>query len=102
VALDFDRWMKVIDRRLGRVHNPCVDPARLVAILCSHGLRINYSCRLLYQDISLSRVESITREQLATIGGCQILEGKLVKLLDRMRLHGMTEDGALTLCARRD
>jgi len=102
VALDFDHWMKVIDRRLGRVHNPCVDPARLAAEFCSHGLRINYSCRLLHQDISLSRVESTAREQLATIGGCPILEGKLVRLLDRVRLRGMTEDGALTLCARRD
>jgi hypothetical protein len=102
-ARDFDDWMKIIDRRLGRVHNPCIDPARLTAAFRSLGeWQIDYSCRLLYQDMPLSRIESTAREQLATLDGCQTLEGDLVRLLDRMRLHGITDDGALTFVARRE
>lgn len=101
-AQDFDDWMKVIDRRLGRVHNPCVEPARMAATFGAQcGFRIDYSCRLLSREVPMSRIESTARGQLATVGGCSELERDLVRLLDRVRLHGMTDDGALTFCALR-
>lgn len=102
VALDFDNWLKVIDRRRGLVHNPCVDAARLAApLLALSGFRIDYSYRLLLQTVPITRIEAAGREQLAALGGCAELERQLVSLLDRARLDGITDDGAVSWRASR-
>jgi SAM-dependent methyltransferase len=102
VALDFDDWLKVIDRRLGLVHNPCVTVAQLTApLLMSGGFRIDYCYRLILQAVPLSRMEALAQAQLAAIRGGPDLETELASLMDRARLHGITDDGALCLCATR-
>ncbi|MBM0104964.1 class I SAM-dependent methyltransferase [Steroidobacter sp. S1-65] len=102
VAMDFDGWLKVIDRRRGLVHNPCVQAVRLAApFVALGGFRIDYSHRLLLQGIDISKVERVGREQLALIGGCAVLERALLTLLDRARLDRFTDDGALMFCASR-
>jgi ubiquinone/menaquinone biosynthesis C-methylase UbiE len=102
VALDFDNWLKLIDRRRGLVHNPCVSIAQLTApLLMLAGFRIDYCYRLILQRMPLSRMEARAHEQLAAIHGSPDLEAELADLMDRARLHGITEDGALCLCAKR-
>jgi SAM-dependent methyltransferase len=102
VARDFDNWSKTIDRRRGLVHNPSVSINQLAApFLILGGFRIDYSYRLLLQDVPISRIEATAREQLVAIGGSEELETDLVRLLDRARLHGFTDDGALCFCAAR-
>jgi SAM-dependent methyltransferase len=102
VALDFDNWLKVIDRRQGLVHNPCVSVAQLTApLLMLGGFRIDYRYRLILQRMPLSRMETLAHERLGAIHGSPDLEMELAHLMDRARLHGITEDGALYLCATR-
>jgi SAM-dependent methyltransferase len=102
IARDFDDWSKTIDRRRGLVHNPSVSVSQLAEpFLVLGGFRIDYSYRLLLQDRPLFRMEAMAREQLAAIGGSEQLEADLARLLDRARLHGFTDDGALTFCAAR-
>jgi SAM-dependent methyltransferase len=102
VALDFDNWSKVIDRRQGLVHNPCVSVTQLTApLLMLGGFRIDYGHRLILQAMPLSRMEALAREQLAAIGDVPDLKADLLRLLDRARLHGITDDGALCFCATR-
>ena len=102
VAMDFDHWLKVIDRRRGLVHWPCVDADRLAdPFLTLGGFHIDYTHRLLLQTVAVSRVETLGREQLASIGECPRLEAELFALLDRARLHGFTDDGAIMFCASR-
>jgi SAM-dependent methyltransferase len=102
VARDFDHWSKTIDRRRGLVHNPPVSINQLAApFLILGGFRIDYSYRLLLQDVPISRIEATAREQLVAIGGSEELEADLARLLDRARLRGFTDDGALSFCAAR-
>ena len=102
VARDFDDWMKILDRRRGLVHWPCVDPDRLAApFVALGGFSIDFNYRLLLQTVPVAKLERLGREQLALTGGCPRLETKWVTLLDRARLHGITDDGAVTLCATR-
>jgi SAM-dependent methyltransferase len=102
VARDFDNWLKVIDRRLGLVHDPCVTVAQLTApFLMLGGFRFDCRYRLILQAMPLSKVEALARQSLAAIHGDPDLESELARLMDRTRLHGITQDGALCLCAER-
>lgn len=102
VAFDFDNWSKTIDRRRGLIHNPCVSAAEVAApFLMLGAFRIDYSYRRMHQAVPVSRMEASAREQLAAIGGCAQLEATLSRLLDRARLHGLTDDGGLCFSALR-
>lgn len=101
VALEFDNWFKTIDRRRGFVHAPCVGALELASTFLASGFSVEYSYHLLLQPMSIGKLEARAREQLSAIGGNAHLERQLDGLLDRARLLGCTEDGALHFRASR-
>jgi SAM-dependent methyltransferase len=102
VALDFDDWLKNIDRRSGMVHGPCIPATRLMAPFQSmRGFRLDFSYRLILQSVPLSHMEALAQSRLERVADDARLQAELSQLLDRARLHGVSEDGAVTLCAQR-
>ena len=102
VALDFDNWSKAIDRRCGWVHSPCVGAAELAQpYRLLGGFHIEYSYRLILQAVPPARISALGRLQLERIAKSPELEAQLQELLDRARLHGFSDDGALSFSAVR-
>lgn len=105
VALDFDLWLKTIDRRSGMVHNPCASAERLTApFRALGGWQLDCAHRLVLEELPVDQMERSGRRQLDTItdrSERRELEARLIALLDRARLDGYTQDGALCLSATR-
>ncbi|MDZ3830793.1 MAG: class I SAM-dependent methyltransferase [Sphingopyxis sp.] len=102
VARDFDNWFKHLDRRLGMVHFPVIDTATLATAFAGpERWQIDVGYRLVHQGISIDVMEGRARGRLAEAGCTDNLAHELAPLLDRARLHGVTEDGAVLFCADR-
>lgn len=97
-----DLWSKRLDRRQGMVHAPSIDAADLAASFEGPGgWQIDCRYRLILQDVSIDDLERRTRPRLDEAYADEGIREKLDALLDRARLHGMTEDGALLFKAVR-
>ena len=102
VARDFDLWLKLIDRRLGLVHQPSLSAARLARpFLALDDFRIDCRFRLLPVEISIEALLAVAGKQLDKAGNPPDLVAKLHPIIDRARLHGISEDGAMLFCAAR-
>lgn len=102
VALDYDKWLKVIDRLTGMIHNSCPSAMDLAAPFQAQGsFRIDYSQRLVLQLIGLDRVEADARAHLALVERTSAMEAALDCILDEARREGMSEDGAILFTATR-
>jgi SAM-dependent methyltransferase len=102
VARDFDLWTKMIDRRLGLVHNPNPSAAELaLPLLAIGGFQIVYDYRLILQPVPLAKIEATARAQLALIDNDPLLTSNFDALMDQARLHGFSDDGALLFSATR-
>jgi ubiquinone/menaquinone biosynthesis C-methylase UbiE len=103
VAARFDSWSKSIDRRCGMVHNACVAASGLLA---PHqmlgGFRVDYCYRLILQALPLSKMEALAAKQLERIPADSRLQEELYQLLDRARLDGISDDGAIYFRALRN
>lgn len=102
VAHDFDLWLKVIDRRTGMVHHPCIAAGRLARPFeVLGGFELDWAYRLLVQPIPVERMEQLGQRQLATVPASRDLERRLEELLDQARLHGWSHDGSICFAAIR-
>lgn len=103
VAHAFDGWMKRIDRRLGYVHYPCPDVSTLLSAFAAHGgFLVDCSTHLLLRPVPLGMIEARARQHLELVDDAELLGSDLVRLLDDARLHGVSDDGALIVLARRE
>jgi SAM-dependent methyltransferase len=102
VAYDFDLWLKLIDRRLGMVHQPILSAERLVrSFLALDDFQIDCRYRLLSREIPVEALLVMAGKQLDRASNPPDLSAKLYSIIDRARLHGVSEDGAILLCAAR-
>jgi len=102
VARDYDAWFKRIDRRLGMVHNPCPALLELAApYLSLSGFELDLACRLVLHPVSIEAMVAKAEKQLALADDAPEFARQLSAILDRARLHGMTDDGAVLLTAKR-
>lgn len=100
-AAAFDGWLKRIDRRGGMVHNPCPTAADLVRpFLALPDFEIDLTHRLRLQPLDLAAVEARAEVQMGA-GGVEHDRVRLDPVLDEARRHGVTDDGAVLLVARR-
>jgi len=96
----FDLRCKAIDREAGDIHNPCPSAAQIAAVFRAQGgFRIDYTLRLIVQDVPIARLEEIARVQLDRIGRSAAATAELARIRERVQAEGMTEVGALCLTA---
>ena len=70
-ACDFDLWLKLIDRRLGVMHQPSFSAARLVRpFLALNEFRIDCRYRLLPVDMPIETLLAVAGKQLERAGNC--------------------------------
>jgi ubiquinone/menaquinone biosynthesis C-methylase UbiE len=102
VALSFDLWSKMIDRRTGIVNNEFPSAADLLACLPNpDGFLIEYSYHLILQPVQLETVRALGTAQLAKVGHDPNLRDQLEAILDEARRVGFSDDGALSMAIRK-
>jgi len=102
IARDFDLWLKRLDRKSGMVHEPCADAGKLVQPFNAIGeFRLEWRTHLVPLAIAVRTMEEMGRTRLDAVGGSRSMEDELEVLLDRARLDGFTEDGAMLFSAYR-
>ena len=101
VALEYDRWSKVIDRRTGMIHNPPPTVPELLQPLAAAGFdrNVDYRQRVLLAPWALDEVIAAGERQLALVENDAQLAAQFATILDKARLHGISEDGALMMAA---
>jgi len=102
VASDFDAWSKAIDRQTGMIHNECPSPAALMAPLASaEGVSLHYGLHLYLRPLSVESIRSAGQAQLARIADDGMAARRLDEILHRAEKHGVSDDGAVILVARK-
>jgi ubiquinone/menaquinone biosynthesis C-methylase UbiE len=102
VALSFDMWSKMIDRRTGIVNNEFPSAADLLRCLPNpDGFLIEYSYQLILQPVQLETVRAVGEAQLAKVGHDPNLRDQLEAILDEARRVGFSDDGALSMAIRK-
>jgi SAM-dependent methyltransferase len=102
VAADFDAWSKAIDRQTGVIHNECPSPAALMAPLAGvEGVSLQYGLHLYLQPLTVESIRSAGQAQLARITDDGMAARRLGEILRRAEKHGVSDDGAVILAARK-
>jgi len=102
IAHEFDLWLKTLDRRVGMIHWPSVSAEQLAKPFRVLGsFRIDCRYRLTPLAISLERMLEHARDQLAKVRNPFERELALEAIVDRARLDGISEDGAILFSAVR-
>jgi SAM-dependent methyltransferase len=102
VAADFDAWSKAIDRQTGMIHNECPSPAALIAPLSgAEGISLQYGLHLYLRPLTVESIRSAGQAQLARIADDGMAARRLGEILRRAEKHGVSDDGAVILVARK-
>lgn len=102
VALDWDLWIKRLDRRRGFVHNPCPTPAELACALMAIGAKsISYTCKLSLTSLPVGETEETGRRLLADLSLETSLRDRaeFERIIDDARRFGISDDGCVIMGA---
>lgn len=93
-----DRWLKVIDRRTGMVHNDTLSPGELLApIIARRDVTYDYVCRRIVEPTSIDETMKLGAEYLARDGGDAALKREFDQIIANAHRDGMTDEGSIQM-----
>ena len=93
-----DRWLKVIDRRGGMVHNDTLSPGELLApAIARRETAFDYICRRIAASVDIAEMVALGRKYLAKADGDAALAREFGDIMAQAERDGMTEEGAILM-----
>jgi SAM-dependent methyltransferase len=105
VAHDYDLWSKAIDEQQGMVHRPLANSAALTQPFLDAdpmgSFTVELNCHLILQHYPVDDLKAHAELKLPEAADPSLARQALTDILIRAAKHGVSEDGAILLCAVR-
>lgn len=97
-AHDYDRWLKVIDRRTGMVHLDTLSPAELLApVIGRRDVTYDYACRRIAEPQNIEETVELARTYLSKVDNDAALTRAFDEIIAAAHRDGMTDEGCIQM-----
>jgi len=97
-ALDYDRWLKAIDRRGGMVHLDTLSPGELLApVIARRDVTFDYVCRRIADAQNIEETMKLGAEYLAKVDNDPALKRAFDEIVARAHRDGMSNEGCIQM-----